>query len=51
MKISEDVKKRDNTLREIYENFINKNYILSHYDLSSEMMNDLTLFISKVNKT
>ena len=51
MKISEDVKKRNNILREIYENFIKKNYSLSHYDLSSEMMNDLTLFISKINKT
>jgi UDP-N-acetylglucosamine acyltransferase len=47
-KTPEYINNYDNYLREIQENFKNKNFDLSSYDLPLEIVNDLQLFISKI---
>lgn len=48
VKIPECVKKLDIPLREIEENFTNKNYDLTKYDIPYDVLSDLKLFISKI---
>ena len=47
-KIPEYINELDNCLREIQNNFQNKNYDLSNYHLPTDVKNDLNLFISKI---
>lgn len=47
-KINEDVKKYDNTLKDINSNFILKNYDISKYTLSSEIDNILNEYLRQV---
>lgn len=48
IKIPEYVINYDNCLKEIYQNFINKNYSLSNYTLPEDMIDVLNIFISKI---
>jgi hypothetical protein len=48
IKIPGYIKNLDSCLREIQENFNNKNYDVSNYTLPKEVINDLQIFISKI---
>jgi UDP-N-acetylglucosamine acyltransferase len=48
-KISQDVLNYDSELKEIQKNIQNPDFDLDNYDLSKEIMNVLTIFISKIH--